>query len=173
VDSTVRQRCRTIIQSLALPPQFTIEDVVRRAASARGRAIELRPIDLSGVGLSGMLLWTRDRDIICYPTDTTGLHQGHIVAHELGHLLFDHSVPADPADPRHEPTAALPEPLRALVPGLSPQAIQGALGRSTHVTDHAPYSHRAELEAELFATLLHTSVRVDRSFPGWMFAGTA
>ncbi len=172
----VRQRCKAMLERLRLPRRFTIEDVVRRVAVMRGRAIELRPIDLSGVSLSGMLLWTRERDIICYPTDTSGPHQAHIVAHELAHLLFDHSDTLRADRPHNGSNTPPSATLHALVPDVPPQTIQGALGRSSHSVDHGPYSQRAEREAELFATLLHlrahTPTESGKPIPGWMFAGT-
>ncbi|MEU8887275.1 hypothetical protein [Streptomyces sp. NPDC048442] len=73
--------------------------------------------------------------MIVYQSETTKLHQDHIILHEVGHILADH-------------------------PGISPEKLQGAMapdGRPEAVrsTQHREmYDTAQELEAEMVATII-------------------
>jgi Zn-dependent peptidase ImmA (M78 family) len=84
-----------------------------------------------------MWIGTDAADFICYAQDTTPVHQRHIVAHEIGHMAFEHRGSA----------AGGEEIARLLFPDLSPVLVQSFLARSV-------YSDREELEAETFASVL-------------------
>jgi hypothetical protein len=78
-----------------------------------------------------------DSDYIFYERHTSGLHQEHIILHEVGHLLGSHRA-----------STLLGSDLpQLLLPDLDPQMIGRVLSR----TD---YSEADELEAEVIASLI-------------------
>lgn len=81
-----------------------------------------------------MLVSTDTTDYIFYAQDTTPLHQWHIVAHEVGHLLRGHAH-----------ASALEDAVaRVLMPDLPIDLVRRVLGRSV-------YDDAEEREAELIA----------------------
>jgi len=132
----LRNRCRTLVDALDLPVPFDAGELCRRVGAARGRQIHLRPLAMPAGGPCGMWVSADAGDFIFYERHTSGLHQEHIVVHELGHLLSDHAS-----------TAAAPELARLLMPSLDPNLVRRVLGR-THYTDVE------EQEAELIASLI-------------------
>ncbi|MFB7264698.1 ParH-like protein [Streptomyces nojiriensis] len=112
-----------------------------------GRPVEFLPLPAGAAGTCGMLLSTDRAEYIGYPTDTTPLHQQHIVLHEVGHLLRGHQGAASAAGHSAHPGVAV------LVPHLSGELVRRVLGRSV-------YDSTQEQEAELFASLvLHRTAR--------------
>jgi hypothetical protein len=73
-----------------------------------------------------------------YEQRTSRLHQEHIIAHEIGHLLCDHE-PVSGLDDRTAST---------LMPSLDPRMIRRILGR------RSGYPVPQEQQAEMIASLL-------------------
>ncbi len=113
----------------------------RHVASARGRPLHLLDIRQRGPGPTGLWVATEKADYIFYSDLATALHRGHIILHEIGHMVLDHRVSAALT----EATAEL------LVPNLNPDVVRRTLSRSN-------YSAIEEREAEIFASLLMPKV---------------
>jgi hypothetical protein len=117
-----------------LPDPFTPKGFAYELARFRGRPVELVPV--TARTSCGLLVSTRTTDYIGYPTDTTALHQRHIMLHEAAHLLCGHVSRLD---------ASVSS---ALLPNLSPALVRRVLARTAY-TD--PREHEAELLASLLA----------------------
>lgn len=111
-------------------------------ARQRGRRIELVPMSVNTSAPCGVLAATDQADYVFYTTETSALHQEHILLHEIGHLLCGHAGSA-------ELDAVVPS---ALMPNLSPELIRRVLGRTT-------YAEEQEREAELVASLIMRRAR--------------
>jgi hypothetical protein len=126
-----------LVRELRLPEPFDVTEVCMKLGERRGRPIVLLALDAPASGPCGVWLATPQRDYIFYEGRTAPLHQWHIIAHELGHLVHDHRSTGVLGD----------EAARLLMPGLDPQVVQRVLGR-TH------YSAAEEREAEIFASVV-------------------
>ncbi|WP_211359958.1 ImmA/IrrE family metallo-endopeptidase [Actinocorallia herbida] len=116
---------------------FDMDEFLSRFQRWRGRAIRLEPMPVGGSadGLPyGMLISAAGVDVVFYMPGSTPLHREHIIAHELGHLLFDHASDLAAADLQ-----------RVLFPDLDPETVERALKRASYTT-------RKEREAEAFAS---------------------
>ncbi|MDM4723307.1 hypothetical protein QTQ03_28290 [Micromonospora sp. WMMA1363] len=134
--TALRRRCERILSGLDLPEPFDIDELCQRLGEQRGRPIHLVPIELPPGGACGMWASTAHFDAIFYQANTSPLHQAHIQAHEIGHMICDHSaIPVDGAG------AAL------LLPGLDPALVR-------HMMERTDYTGREEREAEVLASLL-------------------
>ncbi len=105
----------------------------------RKRPIILQALDLQTVqaGLTGLWVATEDEDYVLYESGTDPEHQNHIILHEVGHIVCGHQ-------PESITQAEL---LAYLLDGLDAEFIRGVLHRGG-------YSSKAELEAEVFASVL-------------------
>ncbi|MBF6337780.1 ImmA/IrrE family metallo-endopeptidase [Nocardia abscessus] len=120
----------------------TLDEVVRAIAGERRREIEIASARL-GPGVCGQRRFYPDRDVIVLAETLPS--REHTLAHELGHIVFDHEgVPAP------EVTLAASDDLIAYM--LSQRAHQQI------VDDGA--DELAEWEAETFAAMLMTRLRV-------------
>lgn len=133
---TIRARCERALDGLPVPRPFDAEILRAAVAARRGRPLRLLPKTVPA-GPCGIWVAFDDIDVVYYEAGTSALHQNHIVAHELGHLLC-----------RHEASGLdSPDLLATLFPNLSPALVASVMGRTT-------YSTVEEQEAELIATLL-------------------
>jgi hypothetical protein len=138
VNRRLWRGCRRAVARLHLPIPFDTNDFIEALARARGRPIELAPIVAHAGIPCGMLLTTDRADYIFYPTNTTPLHAQHVVLHEIGHLVREHTGTSGPA--------------ATLFPNLPADLVRRVLGRTV-------YTEREEQEAELIASLiLHRAV---------------
>ena len=148
-----------IVDQLPITRPFSLDRFVRSLSERQGRSIELVPNWLGASAPCGMLVCTKEVDYVCYASNTSWLHQLHIILHEIGHLVLGHdsrriTVPlAGPERSAPEPPAGPPEgsreslqALQGLLPRLSPALIRRLLGRTAYVEDD-------ERDAEVFATL--------------------
>ena len=131
------RECTELINSMDLPEPFDIRALCDRLALSRGRPIRLAPIALPSDSPGGLLVSTETADYIFFETRTTPMHQWHVIAHEIGHLLWEHRSSTPCAD-----TAR-----RLLPEDFSPSLVRHMLGRS-HYDDPDEYA------AELFATVI-------------------
>ncbi|KAA2253902.1 hypothetical protein F0L68_32035 [Solihabitans fulvus] len=145
-DKQLWQRCQRIVGDLPLPVPFDPKALVATLALRRGRPIELVPVTAQAYTPCGMLATTDRAEYILYPTNTTALHQQHILLHEVGHLLCGHAG-----------TTTLDAPVsKILLPHLSPELVRRVLGRTV-------YDVEQEREAEVIASLI--SQRATREAP--------
>src|SRR4051812_32325113 len=92
---TLRKRCEDRLRAVALGDAATIEDLVDVVARIRSRPVCLHAVDLPPGGPTGAWVATGQQDYLFYERRTSPRHQTQIIAHELGHMLFDHhSSPA-------------------------------------------------------------------------------
>ncbi|MFI9504878.1 hypothetical protein [Nocardia sp. NPDC052566] len=122
----LRRRCRRRLAEAGLLGAGDSLSACAEFASRSGRPIVSSAITMPSNSMHAMLVRTTDIDYIVYERDTTRLHQQHIIAHELGHLIWNHRGIAEFGDG---------------------QEIVAVLGRGN-------YDPVEELEAEVTATLL-------------------
>lgn len=132
-----------MVRKLGLPPVSTVEELCAAVADRGGRPVRLVPRRMRVGEPSGFVERTADADVIHFEQETSGLHQAHIICHELAHLLCGHLAEA----PGEDEEAAQVE-----LPTIDSDMVRLVLGRS-HYDDAA--EHEAEiLGAELTRTLL-------------------
>lgn len=120
----------------------TLEEVVHAVAAERGRPIEITDAHL-GPGVCGQRRCYPAKDIIVLASALPS--RDHTLAHELGHIVFDHA-----GAPATEVTLEASDELIAYM--LSQRAHRSALQEGADA--------RAEWEAETFAAMLMTRLRV-------------
>ncbi|MGW0871084.1 ParH-like protein [Streptomyces sp. NPDC002740] len=133
------RRCRKIVDGLVLPTPFDVTEFISALAHARGRPIELIPVSSRPATPCGLVVTTDRADYIVYATDTTPLHQQHILLHEAAHVICGH----------YETAPAAAAAAHVLMPNLPLALVQRVLGRSV-------YTEPQEQEAELVASLILT-----------------
>lgn len=84
---------------------------VKAVEEFRSRAIRLWPVPIPAPLQFGLWLAGRATDYIFFESNTAGVHQNHIIAHEIGHILLGHQT-LEVAD-------ATPEAVKALLVGLA------------------------------------------------------
>src|SRR5262245_12069232 len=132
----LRRTCQQLLHGLGVPvvPPFRMAEFCAALAVRRGRPIVVQPVTVGGEGHAcGLWVATGTADVILVEKAATPGHQDHIIAHELGHMAFDHYGNLEPG----------PGALADWLPNLSPALIERVLGRNA-------YSAREELEAEVF-----------------------
>jgi hypothetical protein len=147
-ERDLRRRCRKLLNELNIRPPLDVTELCRRVGQQRGRPIRLVPHPIPVPGPFGVWISTRHADYIVYQQETSKAHQGHIILHELGHILAGHH--SDDEDDALLGTLypdVGPEALRGEYPDLSPDAVRRALRRTSYDTD-------LEREAETVATII-------------------
>jgi hypothetical protein len=136
-ERELRRRCEEILDQVDATAAVDVFDFCRTLGEQRARPLHLVSLSLPPDAPCGLFVSTARFDLICYQQDTNRVHQQHIVAHEVGHLLC-----------RHEAAPVLDQrATRLLFPHLDPAVIQRMLGR-------AAYDAVEEREAEVIASLL-------------------
>jgi hypothetical protein len=79
------------VRRLPVPCPFTLHKFIRALRDCQPKPVELVAAPLGGTAPCGWLVRTDMVDYICYPTNTSWLHQLHIVLHEVGHLMLEHT----------------------------------------------------------------------------------
>jgi hypothetical protein len=136
--------CAAKVEALEIPSPFDVHKFCKFVERARGRAIHLIPRALPVASPSGLCVSTNAGDYIFYESQTSALHQEHIILHEVGHLLCEHR-----AEVSREEISEL------LLPDLDPGMVQHVLGRTCHPV-------WAEQEAEIIASLILAKVERQR-----------
>lgn len=136
VRARARTRVDTLLREVPLPQPWSMNSWIDSLEGARGRDIDLVAVSYRPGDASGAWQAHEDYDLIAYTAQTSALHQDHIIAHEIAHMLCE-----------HEGGCVLSEAEAAtLAPDLSPQTLTHLLTKVTTGTD--------EYEAELIAVLL-------------------
>src|SRR5437660_12929755 len=84
------RRCEALVRALEMPAPFDMRALCRNVSKRTGRPIRLEPVSLPSDGPCGLWICAATADYIFFEKQTSLLHQEHIIAHELGHLLRDH-----------------------------------------------------------------------------------
>ncbi|RJQ77995.1 hypothetical protein D5S17_13790 [Pseudonocardiaceae bacterium YIM PH 21723] len=130
----LRRLCRDLVNELPRDVPFSAQAVCRHFEERRGRKLYLHPLkELSGDAPCGMWLATDKADHIFFEERTSPLHQEHIILHEIGHMLCEHTM-ADVS-------------LADYSGNVDPQTVTTLLGRTSYSTDQ-------EIEAEFVATTI-------------------
>jgi hypothetical protein len=154
----VWRRCQELIDDLAIPTPFDLQQLCTSTGLDRGRPIHLALAAMPLGSPCGLWIATDDEDIIVVEKHTTRLHRVHAALHELGHILqagVQH--PGEPGQARPDPGA---HAVHRLVPEVGPDTIRRTACRTT-------YDDLAEYEAELFASLVLQRVGGLVPAPAW------
>lgn len=147
-ERELRRRCRQLLNELDIRPPLDVVELCRRVGDKRGRPIRLVPHPIPVPGPFGVWISTEAVDYILYQRETSKSHQGHIVLHELGHILAGHrSDEEDDALLSELYPQVEPDELRKQYPDLEPDAVRRALRRTSYDTEQ-------EREAETVATII-------------------
>ncbi len=140
----VRHRCESLVDDVlrqtGIPQPWDINEWLDCLERARGRGIDLCALTWKPGDATGAWQPRDDHDVIAYPANTSGYHQNHIILHEIGHMLFQHSSRC---------TLSYEE-ARRIAPDLDANAY-------AHQLDHRDGTVE-EYEAEQFAHILHARV---------------
>lgn len=135
----MRRHCARLVRDINVPVPFDAEALCREVGDRLGQPIHLLPVAMPADGPSGLVISGTRAHYLCYDSGTRPLHQQHIIAHELGHLIAGH-------------TSGHVEDIEAgasaLLSTLDPGVVRQALARD------AGYDRREEAEAEIIADLL-------------------
>ena len=143
-ERALRRRCRQLLHSLDIRPPLDVVDLCERVGRQRGKPIRLVEHALPVPGPFGAWISTPSAEFILYQKETSGPHQNHIILHELGHILAEHT--SDEQD--YVLVGGLePSSVRERYPDLDPGAVRRALRRTS-------YDTADEREAELVATII-------------------
>ena len=137
---SVRRRCDDALARVPVPTPFTVEAFAELISNYRGRPLRLIPKQTS-FGPCGVWLALPDADYVFYEPQTSALHRDHIILHELGHLLCQHTASELVDD----------QVVRELFPSLDVRIVQRVLGRTT-------YTAVEEQEAEMIASMVRERV---------------
>ncbi|KIZ16629.1 hypothetical protein SNA_16435 [Streptomyces natalensis ATCC 27448] len=141
------ENCQQQLASLRLPGAFDTRMLCEHIGRQRGHPIHLIPMVMQASDPCGLWIATNDADYIIYEANTSKLHQEHIIAHELAHMICC-----------HRGTGELDKAsMNQLFPDLNPELLRDIFGRTT-------YSDRQEEEAEIMASLILE--RANRRPPG-------
>ncbi|MEO7193944.1 MAG: hypothetical protein ABIZ05_03850 [Pseudonocardiaceae bacterium] len=153
-----QQRVDDILQHIGVPYPWDINQFLDLLERHRGRDIDLCAISWTAGDSCGAWQQRGDHDVIAYAENTSGVHQDHIILHEIGHMIS-----------RHRGRCVLSEAeAQRIAPDLAPAAFAHLLDRAT--------SEAEEHEAEMIASLIHhrvyarpplaTDAHADSSPPG-------
>lgn len=138
-----RRRVRALLRAVPPPRPWSMNAWIDRLERHRGRDIDLLAVRYAPGQPSGA--WQRhdSYDLVAYADGTSSLHQDHIIAHEIAHVLCE-----------HRGDCVLSEADAARVaPDLSAHLLSHLLTRVTTDAD--------EYEAELMAVLLLSAATSD------------
>jgi hypothetical protein len=149
VHDALWEKYRRAMGSGELPRPFDEMALIARLAERRGRPIELIPVDALPNLPCGLLMVTDHADCIVYATDTSVLHQRHILLHEAAHLVCGHDAAEPGPEKAADPGGAATAGSRALLPHLPDTLVRRVLGRTVYTE---PQEHEAELLASLICS---------------------
>jgi hypothetical protein len=135
-ERALRRWCKHQLRALNLQPPLRIEVLCQRLAKRRERPIRLVAYPMPVPGPFGVWIGTGSADYIFYQSETTRLHQDHIILHEVGHIIAGHHN--DDTEGNH---------WQQMMPDISPESIRRALQRTYYDTEQ-------EREAEMLATMM-------------------
>jgi hypothetical protein len=137
VDADPWRASAVLLDQLGLPPRFTLVELHASVEQRRGRPVHLLARDLPPSAPHGVWVATDDADYLVYDGSAPEERRHQLIAHELGHVLFDHGTTPS----RAERVAA------QLLPRNVPPGLRQVRGRIC-------YDERAEQRAEVFGTVV-------------------
>lgn len=140
IHARCHRRVRALLEAVDLPNPWDVNTFCDRLERHRGRDIDLLPVSWTLGTSSGAWQRQREHDVIAYADNTSGLHQDHIILHELGHMISQH---------RGRCVLSVTE-AQHRAPDLSPAAF-------AHLLEQAHLEHE-ETEAEIIATMILTRI---------------
>lgn len=135
-ERTLRRQCRQLLNGLDISAPLDVVELCQRLGDRRKKPIRLMSHPIPMPGPFGCWISTHKADYIFYQQETTPDHQEHIILHELGHVIAEHS------SDEHDDSL-----LQGLYPDLEPGAVRRALRRTAYDTEQ-------EREAETVATII-------------------
>lgn len=144
---STRSRFEEIVDRLALPEDWSVEEFFASMERMRGRRIIRRPLPAnSPVGLCGLWLARPDDDVVLHRLSSDPTLERHVIGHEAAHMLLGHGHRASPAQ------------LARLLMGIDLDCeVDGSMVRAASAANG--YASRDEYEAEMLATLIMTRAR--------------
>ncbi|MGY4954755.1 regulator component [Streptomyces nigrescens] len=144
----LRAACEARVEALQLPHRFTTRNLCEAVSELRGRPIILRPLSTLGAmeAPCGIRLETSDADLLFYEEATSPLHQNHILAHEVSHIICDHPG-----------TLELDQDVVRAI-GFNSTLVQRMSGRTS-------YTSEDEREAEVMASVIRQLMYRGRELP--------
>ncbi|GAA0936459.1 ImmA/IrrE family metallo-endopeptidase [Nonomuraea longicatena] len=130
------RQSEALLDSLGLPRTFTISELCRRVEERRDRSIHLIARELPVRAPHGLWVAGQHADYVFFDNSIGPVRQYQIIAHELGHMLFDDDTAASDA--------------RELLAMLSPELDHSTVRK---IQQRNSYAEPAELRAELFGTV--------------------
>lgn len=130
------RQSEALLDSLGLPRTFTIPELCQRVEERRDRSIHLIARELPVSAPHGLWIAGDHADYVFFDSSAGPIRQCQIIAHELGHILFD------------DDTAATD--VRELLAMLSPEMDHSTVRK---IQQRNGYAEPAELRAELFGTV--------------------
>ncbi|WP_157129148.1 hypothetical protein [Nocardia amamiensis] len=146
---STRSRFEEIVDRLALPEDWSVEEFFASLERVRGRRIIRRPLPANlPVGLCGLWLARPDDDVVLHRLSEDPTQERHVIGHEAAHMLLGHGHRASPAQ------------LSRMLMGVN---LDGGVDASMVRTARGvnSYATRDEYEAEMLATLIMTGARRD------------
>lgn len=140
--SAMRRAAKRKLESLHMPPCRDVVEFAEALSAKRGIPLHVLPVTIRPSDPCGLWLSTPEADFITYEAVASRPHQHHIIAHELGHMIYGH----------RGVSAASSVTTQLLFPDLDPSLVQDLLGRSG-------YTERQEQEAEMMATIIQDRLR--------------
>lgn len=138
--SALRARCQQrvdeLIWHIGVPHPWDINEFVDRLERHRGREIDLCAVPWTVGDSSGAWKKQAGYDIIAYAENTSGLHQDHIILHEIGHMISEHRGRCVLSE----------QDAQRIAPDLAPAAFAHLLDRASGAAEE----HEAEMIASLF-----------------------
>jgi hypothetical protein len=139
---SMRRAAKRKLESMHMPPCRDVVEFAQALSSKRGIPLHLLPVTIRPTDPCGLWLSTPEADFITYEAVASRPHQHHIIAHELGHMIYGH----------RGLSAASSVTSHLLFPDLDPSLVQDIIGRSG-------YTERQEQEAEVMATIIQDRLR--------------
>jgi hypothetical protein len=140
--SSMRRAAKRKLESLHMPPCRDVVEFAQALSAKRGIPLHVLPVTIRPSDPCGLWLSTPEADFITYEAVASRPHQHHIIAHELGHMIYGHQGVS----------AASSITTQLLFPDLDPSLVQDMLGRSG-------YTEPQEQEAEMMATIIQDRLR--------------
>lgn len=132
--------------SLDLPPHMTLDGLIERISSIRGRRIIIvETASLSGKTICGLWVPKEHVDVIYYAETSGPLHRQQMILHELSHMVLGHDT-----NPLVSGQGV------AIFKELSGELVERALARGD-------FRSEAEVTAEYLADHLASALRYEEA----------
>ncbi|MEY9875743.1 hypothetical protein ABH931_005247 [Streptacidiphilus sp. MAP12-33] len=146
---SLRAACEDRLRQLDLPHRFTEAELIEAVSARVGRRIVCEPKDMQNSNGCGLVQRKDDHEVVFYEQSAPPLLRLQIIAHELGHILFDHKGTVNRSDFKTDAQLA------------AEIDWEGTLGISARTSYDTP----EEEEAETLGSLLISRMVSERKTP--------